>query len=240
VKLGLALLRDRKGVIELEVPVDGSLDDPDIHYGRMVWRALFNALGKVVASPFTLISKLIGSSEDLSFAAFPAGSATLDTTEQKKLAGLAKALQERPELRLEAEGTTDAADTSALKRRLLEALLRRTEWRARKPKEQETPELEALDPIQREHWLRAAFDAAFPPPSKDAAPAAPPPVSEMEQRLLGTLTVNPDELTNLAEDRCLRVITVLKQSGVDPTRIFEVRGSDAAKVGGSRVYFALK
>jgi hypothetical protein len=241
VKLGLALLRDRKGVIELEVPVDGSLDDPDIHYGRMVWKALFNALGKVVASPFTLISKLVGSDADLSHAAFAPGSSILEAGEQKKLTDLAKALQERPELRLEVESTTDGSDEATLRHRQLEALLRRAEWKARKPKDQERPEKDSLDPSERERALRAAFEAAFPaPPTPDAKPVAPPPIAEMEQRLLGTLVVNPEELRSIAEARSLAAITALKQSGVDPSRIFEVRGSETARAGGCRTHFALK
>jgi hypothetical protein len=88
VRLALALLRDRKGVIEIEVPIDGNLDDPNFHYGK----AVFNVLGKVATSPFTLLSKLFGGGADLSYAAFLPGSATFAPAEQGKFASLTKAL----------------------------------------------------------------------------------------------------------------------------------------------------
>jgi len=235
VRLGLALLRDRKGVIELDVPVDGSLDDPDIHYGRMIWKALLNALSKVVTSPFTLLSHLFGSGEDLSSAVFTAGHATLDASEQKKFATLAKALHERPELRLEVESTVDAAsDGAALRRAKLEDLLRRIKASAEKRES-----VAVLPADERERWLRVAYDAAFPAP-KGVKPV-PPPIAEVEQRLLGTLTVHPDELRALADARNRATILALRQEDlVESDRIFEVNGGDAAKAGGAKVYFTLK
>jgi len=239
VKLGLALLRDRRGLIELEVPVDGSLDDPDIHYGRMVWKAILNALGKVATSPFTLLSKLFGQGADLSSATFSPGSGLLDPTEAKKLSSLVKALHERPELRLEAESTTSPEDTAVLKRAKLEALLRQVQWRSRKDRSDSSPEDEKVAPAERARWLQAAYESAFPAP-KDTKPVLPPP-AEMEQRLLGTLAVNPDELKSLADMRTRGVIQSLTQSEqVEASRIFEVEGGEAAKAGGSRVFFTLK
>lgn len=239
VKLGLAILRDRKGVIELEVPVDGSLDEPDIHYGRMIWNAVLNVLGKVITSPFTLLSKMFGGGEDLSAIAFPAASSLVSTAEQKKLETLTKALVERPELRLEIEGTTDPADALGLKQRGLENLLRHLKWTAKKVKTPSTPEEEVIEPSEREQWMRAAFGKAFPPP-KDAK-VEPPPMAEVEQRLLETIPVDPNELHLLAKARNKASIEILLQGEqVDASRIFEVQGGEAAKAGGAKVYFSLK
>ena len=239
VKLGLAILRDRKGVIELEVPIDGSLDDPDIHYGRMVWKAIFNVLGKIITSPFTLLSKMFGGGEDLSAIAFAPGSSLVAPTEQKKLETLGKALVERPELHLELEGTTDATDLLALRQRGLDKVLRQLKWNARKGKGPATLEEEVVDPSEREAWMRAALDKAFPPP-KGTKPE-PPPLAEVEQRLLETIQVDPSEIRALAKARNQAALTVLLQGGqVDANRVFELQGGEAAKAGGARVYFALK
>lgn len=237
VKLGLALLRDRKGVIELEVPVDGSLDDPDFHYGKAVWNAVLNLLGKIATSPFTLISKLFGGGADLSQAAFTPGLATFEPGEAAKLESLAKALYERPELSLELESTTDATDAGALRRAKLEALLAHTRAKAMGLEEDAT-----LPVSERERWLRAAFEAAFPTPkSKDSkTPMQSAPISEMEQRLLSMQTVSEDELRLLAEARNQTVIATLTRSQVEPTRIFQVSGSEAAKGKGAKVYFTMK
>jgi uncharacterized protein involved in outer membrane biogenesis len=240
VKLGLAILRDRKGVIELEVPITGSLDDPDIHYGKMVWKAVLNVLGKIITSPFALLSNLFGGNgEDLSSVAFPAAAATLPPVEQKKLETLIKALVERPELKLEMEGATDAADALVYKRRGLEAQLRKLKWNARKVKIPASPEEEVIEPSEREKWLRAAFTAAFPTPA--GASTEPPPLAEVEQRLLDAVKVDPNALRQLAEARVKAVMDGLLQGGqVDSSRIFEVQGGEAAKAGGSKVFFSLK
>jgi uncharacterized protein involved in outer membrane biogenesis len=239
VKLGLAILRDRKGVIELEVPVDGSLDDPDIHYGRMVWKAVLNVLGKVITSPFTLLSKMFGSGEDLSAMTFPAASSVVPAAEQKKLETLAKALVERPELRLEIEGSTDASDAQVLRQRGLETLLRQLKWTARKIKTPATPEEEVLEPSEREQWLRVAFDKAFPPPK--GAKVEPPPIAEVEQRVLETVPADPNALRLLAKARNQASLELLLRGGqVEASRIFEVEGSEAARAGGAKVYFSLK
>ncbi|HVN76290.1 MAG TPA: DUF748 domain-containing protein [Thermoanaerobaculaceae bacterium] len=249
VKLALALLRDRNGVIELEVPIEGSLDDPDFRYGKAIWHAVVNVLTKIVTSPFALLGKMFGGGDaDLSFASFEPGSSEPDPEAVKKAGVLAKALADRPDLSLEVEGTADpGADVAALKKGGLDRLLRETKAKALAAGQ---PGVEAetvtVAPEERETWLKAAFDAAFPAPppekGKDAAQVPPPPPAEMEQRLLGTITVSPDELRALAEARTKAVVALVLQGGaVDATRVFEVRGGErAAKEGGARVYFSVE
>ena len=157
VKLGLAILRDRRGVIAFDLPIEGSLDDPDIKYGKLVWKAVFGLLGKIATSPFTLLGKLFGGDAgDLSSLAFAPGSSSLEAVATPKLQALAKALQERPELRLDAEGGVDAdQDGAALRKAALEALLRRTRTAALK-----TAEDQPVPAAERERWIRAAHEAA--------------------------------------------------------------------------------
>ncbi|WP_447969052.1 DUF748 domain-containing protein [Nitrospira sp. M1] len=108
VPLALALLKDRHGKIDIDLPVRGDLNDPDFSYGGVVIQALLNLLTKAVASPFNLVGGLIGGgSDDLQFVEFDLGSQELKEKEQEKLQSLAKALVERPALRLEVTGTAD-------------------------------------------------------------------------------------------------------------------------------------
>jgi len=146
---------------------------------------------------------------------------------------------ERPELRLEIEGTTDAADTLALKQQGLEKQLRTLKWGAKKVKVPASPADEVVEPSEREAWLRRAFDLAFPPP-KDAKVIAPP-LAEVEQRLLEAIPVDSSELHLLAKARNKAAIEGLLRDGqVEPERIFEVQGSEAARIGGAKVHFSLK
>ena len=250
VKLALALLRDREGLIELEVPIEGSLDDPDFRYGKAVWHAVVNVLTKIVTSPFALLGSLFGGGDaDLSFAAFDPGSAEPGPDAVKKAGVLAKALVERPDLSLEVEGTADpGADVAALKKRGLERLLRQAKassLAASRPGVD--AEAVTVAPEERGTWLKAAFDAAFPAPApekgKQTAPVVPPPPpAEMEQRLLGTIAVDADELRELADGRTNAMVALVLQGGaVDASRVFEVRGGErAAKEGGARAYFTVK
>jgi hypothetical protein len=237
VKLGLAILRDRKGIIAFDLPVEGSLDDPDVKYGKLVWKAIFGLLGKIATSPFTAIGHLFGSDAgDPSLLAFAPGTAALDAPAMAKLQGLAKALTERPALRLEAEGAVDAdQDGAALRRAALEALLRQARLKALKLAD-EAP----VPAAERERWMRVAFEAAFPAPkaTKETKPTPPSPPAEMEQRLLGTLKADPSDLAILADARAKAVLGwLLNTAKADPERVFEVQTGTAK---GAVVAFSLK
>lgn len=126
VKLGLALLRDRQGVIEIDLPISGNLDDPDFSVGKVVMRAFVNILAKAAASPFSVlgsVAELAGlSGEELSRVNFPAGEVALAEGERAKLDALADALSERPALLLNIRGVVapEADGLALLKQRLAE------------------------------------------------------------------------------------------------------------------------
>ncbi len=105
VKLGIALLKDRTGKITLDVPVSGSLDDPKFKLVSVIWGVVENLLAKAATSPFTLLGKVLGGSEqDLSAVDFAPGEAVLAPPERAKMGQLAKALYERPALTLQIAG----------------------------------------------------------------------------------------------------------------------------------------
>lgn len=111
VKLGLALLRDGSGVIEVNLPISGNLANPDFSVGQVVMRAFVNLLVKAAASPFTMlgsIAELAGlSGEELGKVSFVPGSVKLAQGEAEKLAALADGLRERPNLLLNIRGSVD-------------------------------------------------------------------------------------------------------------------------------------
>ncbi len=114
--LAIALLEDSDGVIDIDLPITGSLDDPQFSYGKIVWKAIFNVLEKVVTAPFRAIGKLLGISADkLEAISFDPGSAVLLPPEQEKLKSVAGALAKRPALTLQLAPAFDpAADKAAL------------------------------------------------------------------------------------------------------------------------------
>jgi outer membrane protein OmpA-like peptidoglycan-associated protein len=114
--LAIAVLEDSDGVIDLDLPITGSLDDPQFSYGKIVWKAIVNVVQKIVTAPFRALGKLLGiSAEQLEAVAFDPGSARLAPPEQEKLKAVAGALGKRAALSLKVVPAADAArDTAEL------------------------------------------------------------------------------------------------------------------------------
>jgi len=102
-KLAVALLKDRNGVIDVPLPISGSLDDPQFKIGPIIWHAVVNLLAKVATAPFAALGRLFGGShgEDMKYIDFAPGSAELDDASREKLTSLSKALHEHTQLQLD-------------------------------------------------------------------------------------------------------------------------------------------
>lgn len=115
--LAIALLKDRKGVIDLDVPVSGDLDNPQFSYGSVIRRALANIIRNIATSPFRFLANLVGGAAETDFGmlSFVPGRADLLPPEREKLVKLGSALLERPQLQLGLSGAYQlASDTAAL------------------------------------------------------------------------------------------------------------------------------
>ncbi|HZZ85607.1 MAG TPA: DUF748 domain-containing protein [Anaeromyxobacteraceae bacterium] len=111
VKLALAILTDRQGVIDLDLPVEGNLDDPEFRLGKVIWHTVLNVLVKVATSPFSLLSAIAGGGQDdLSLLTYASGIAEPDAAAHKRIEALAKSLTQRPALGVEIEGTADPVE----------------------------------------------------------------------------------------------------------------------------------
>ena len=105
IRLAVALLKDTQGNIDIQLPVQGDLNNPEFSVMPIVWQTLRNLVLRAAQAPFKFIAGLVGGgSVDLSTVPFAAGSAQLEGDARQALDTLAKALQERPNLRLEVEG----------------------------------------------------------------------------------------------------------------------------------------
>jgi hypothetical protein len=116
IRLAIALLTDSQGVIDLDIPISGSLDDPQFRIAPIVWQAIVNVVTKVATAPFRFIASLVGGGDDMDSMAFGVGDARLSSDVISKLTTIADALTKRPSLRLELRGTfDDLADAQAIK-----------------------------------------------------------------------------------------------------------------------------
>ena len=117
VALAVSMLKDENGVIRLNVPLSGALDDPQVSVAEILSSAFRSSLEKVQRSPFALLGSQFGAGEELAYLDFPAGAATLDPDAQRKLKTLATALAGRPGLSLEVCGRADPeADGAEIRR----------------------------------------------------------------------------------------------------------------------------
>jgi hypothetical protein len=120
--LAIALLEDGNGRIDIDLPVTGDLNDPDFHYGGVVWKAIGNLLLKAATAPFKLLGALIpggGDGDQLEFIDFEPGSAALSAGEAAQLDTIAEAIAKRPQLLLQVpsaySGTTDKEGLQEIK-----------------------------------------------------------------------------------------------------------------------------
>src|SRR5690606_23085752 len=110
IRLAVALLKDSKGRISIELPVKGDLNDPQFSVMPIVWQTVRNLIVRAAAAPFKFIAGIGGGGdEQMGQVPFAAGSAELDETARGRLDSLASALKERPALRVEVEGGTSPA-----------------------------------------------------------------------------------------------------------------------------------
>jgi hypothetical protein len=179
VRLAVALLKDNDGRIVIDLPVQGSLTDPEFRVGKVVLRVVVNLLTKVAVSPFSLVGSMFGGGgEELAFQEFIPGHSELQKSELSKLETIVKALANRPALNLGIEGGYDpAADTYALKRIKLAELIRSKVWEERHAANPNVPppELIAVTPEENAAMVKRLFDLRFRPGTQFGAPLPPPP-----------------------------------------------------------------
>ena len=238
VKLAVALLKDRKGRIDIDLPIRGDLKDPDFKYGKVVISTLLNLLSKIVASPFALMGKLVpgGSEEDLQFIEFPSGSATLTEEERKKFEALVKGLEERPGLRLEITGTADPVrDRTALGLQKLNAQLL-ARWQQKKGvKEADLPIDEEERAIKELFDQRRSQQPVATPTEGAQVDSKPPTVEEMRQQLVAAIPVPDSDLRLLAQQRAEQMRGQLAGDGkLADERVFltevDLAGSEYDKI----------
>ena len=226
VRLAVSLLKDRNGNIDLDLPIGGTISDPQFSVGGLLWRAIGNLILKVVTSPFTFLASLAsggGEAGELSHIEFAAGASALDDEDRKRLDGLARALESRPELSIEIGGVGDpTADRDAMQRERLDRSLKRAklaQMRRIDPRA-ELPSITdlRLDDADRVGLLEAAWREA----KLDAGSAGKvPPPDELERVLLAQAPVATEEVKQVAQARAQSARDYLRdQRGISNERLY--------------------
>lgn len=242
--LALALLKDRAGRIDVDLPLRGDLNDPEFSYGGVVLTALRNLITKAATAPFAALGNLLGGdAEDLEFVAFSPGSTEVPSDQASKLDALAKALDARPGLSLEVTGMAHGdRDRLALAERKLGTQLRMArmeEQRALKQPLLDEVDAVVLSPEEELRLLKLLYTRKFGP-EPGRPPAAEVQVGEtgvltspagqagqgpspeaMREALVESIPVEESELRLLGQTRASQIRDHLVQGGHVPAeRIF--------------------
>ncbi|GAB6093879.1 DUF748 domain-containing protein [Desulfatiferula olefinivorans] len=230
--LAVSLLKDRKGVIDIDLPVSGRTDDPEFRWGKALLKSLVNLITKAATSPFALVGSLVGGGEELRFVEFDAGRAVVDEPGEQKLSALRTLLVERPGLSMEVMGYADPkTDGPALAARRLDrsirtAVLQRSA-RSAKAVDDKALSAMALTAEDRLWALRLLYKKEVIDPGDDpsAKPLSDPALTEgeMEAALLSRMIVTDGDLRMLAVRRARQTMTrLLADPAVSAERVFLV------------------
>ena len=256
VLFAVSLLKDRNGVIDIDLPISGSLDDPQFSVGGIIWRIIVNILTKAVTAPFSLLGAVFSgggsSGEELSYIEFDNGRASLNEVGKSKIATLAKALNNRPSINLELTGRVDpASDLEGLKRVGIERKAKAQKMRdlVRQGQAQRSVDDIQFDKDEYPKYLKAAYgEESFPKPRNLIGIALDLPVAEMEKLMMQNAKATDDDMRQLASQRAQTVRDALLATGqVGAERLFIVAGKpltseEQAKLKGkpNRVDFTMK
>jgi len=218
VNLAVSLLQNSRGEIDLNLPISGSLDNPEFSLGAVIGTAVANLIKKIVTAPFTALSSAFGADgEDLDQIAFAPGSAEISAAERKKLETLAKALNDRPGLKLMITGhALAAADVEPLRHQRFDAKLRAAKASEMSRAGQKVdPKSITVAAGERDRLIGRVYEDEEIPdkPRNFLGIAKSIPAAEMEQLIMTTITVNEADLRQLAEDRAQAVRDDLTEKG---------------------------
>jgi hypothetical protein len=249
--LAISLLKDSEGKIKLDVPLTGSLEDPQFSVGALVWDALLNVLTKIVTAPFSALASLTGSDEDLSTIAFKPGADALEVKEQGKLEGVAKALKEKTDLKIDIKGAAfekddwpalqDDALFDQLKQRKAEELTKDEGKKVR-------AEYVELSEDDYNDLLADAFLEKFPTLGKKNLLGTPKLMQSdsedfykvAKQKMQESIKPEPDRLKHLANDRAKSIAKFLvEKGGISHDRVFILDSAIDPQRNGSDIVSAL-
>jgi hypothetical protein len=251
VKLAVALLKDRDGVIDLNLPVTGSLDDPKFKLGPIIWKVFVNILEKAVTAPFALLGSLFGGGPDLQFVDFEPGTAGLDPVGVAKAQSIVKALDARPQLKIEIPiAVVGDLDRPSLIEAKYQAELQEAQAAAsaRKKSSAAATTFDQLDPAAQLDLLTRLYVSNFGadpkfPDTVESIKTKPEKTAARNDFLVHELhqhiAVTESDLTALGQQRAMSLQqALLTGTQIAPERVFLV-ANDKAKNQDGRVRLEL-
>ena len=222
VKLAVSLLSDSNGVIDLNLPISGSLNDPQFSIGPVIWKIVVNLITKALTAPFSLLANAFGGGEELGNVSFAPGSSLLSSDAKQGLDKIAKALAERTGLKLTVQGTSSLElERDALKRERLKGMVLAEKRRRAAVAGQDTTAVASVSEAEYPVLLKEVYKRAdITKPRNLVGFAKDLPQGEMEALLLANIAVNEEAMRELALDRGVVVRDYLAGKKLESERLF--------------------
>ncbi|MBQ0741725.1 MAG: DUF748 domain-containing protein [Pseudomonas sp.] len=249
VRLAVALLKDSRGNIDIELPISGDLNNPEFSVMPIIWQTLGNLIQRAVQAPFKMLASLVSgnSDADLSQIGFQPGSAELDEQAKQALDTLATALRDRPSLLLEVEGmSAPAKDGPLIGEQRLEREFQQRKLRQLQERGEEVPE-DSSQLIVAEEDKREMLENIYQTRLKQEIPAAwqALPAEERESKLRQAITSqwgqNTAILRRLAQQRNDSIKAYLvDNANLEASRVYLLDVGTDAEAEGEQVFTKLE
>ena len=235
--LALAVIRDNDGVIKLNLPISGDLNDPSFHISGVVISAFTQIITKAATAPFTILGALLGSRpEDLQSVQFADGSALLQPNATNTLDKLVTALKSRSSLVLDIKPQFQTqADTSALQNAALQkqvdALRKKTNPAAPNTLATTTAILEKLLIKHKGATQLKALQKTWKVTAANAANPHAGYAKAMSSVISTKIDIKAEDLKKLAQQRAENIYNYLKDKGkLPPAQLFILAPEEAKKL----------
>jgi uncharacterized protein involved in outer membrane biogenesis len=249
VRLAVSLLKNSRGEIDVNIPISGSLSNPEFSIGALVWTAILHLVERAVTAPFSLLANAFGGKnpEELGYVEFDPGSAALSDAAKEKLDTIAKALADKPSVTLEISARVDPAlDGPGLRTAYVDRQVRRAKMQ---DSGADNPNIDPssipISDAEYSKFLTKAYkNADFKKPRNLIGLTKSVPDADMKAALAEHAPVDEGALGTLAQRRASAVKQYFEDK-IDSKRIFIVAphlNADGIKDKGAptRVDFGLK
>ena len=229
----IGLLEDDKGIIDIDMPIDGNVDKPDFKYGKLVWNTFTNLITRAVTAPFKFLGAMLGiNSDDLEYVAFEDGRSDISPMQREKMDRLAKIMIKRPKLLLKVKGVYDKqSDKVALQKEKLIALVLQKSGLKNKDEHQSAMTLDMLEEIYLDKSTKKELEKLRAKAGKEYR-------KELISACVAMMKVDKYALKNLANLRVKNLVAYLNKEKNIPLERIQV-SKEIGEVQGERGFVNL-
>jgi len=220
----IGLLEDGDGIIDIDMPVEGNVDEPDFKYGALVFKTFGNLLLKAVASPFSFLGSMMGMDGDaLEHGEFEAAKDDVSPPLREKLDKIAKMMIKRPKISLGITGKyDDSVDKKAMRLEKLISLVVKKSGIKNRDEHKSAMTIDMLEEICEEisgdEKFKEIKKKLAPSPKSDGLQRAYH--SALAEKAIAMQSVSLEELKALGASRAKKMKEYLTlEKNVDGSRI---------------------